>query len=460
MKILIAEDDAASRKGVTVFLTNQGHTVVSVENGAVAWEKCLSERPDVILSDVKMPRMTGLQLLEKMRRDEIETPVIIMTAFASIQDAVEAMKMGAEDYVTKPLNLQELVVKLDRIQQKLLLLQENRSLRRQLEQLECPDIIGAGKPMQDVFRTIHRVAAGQDIPVMIYGESGTGKELVARTIHKRSIRAKGPFVAVNCAAIPDDLLESELFGYKRGAFTGAYTDKTGLFQAADGGTIFLDEVSEMSVRMQAKLLRVLQERKVQALGHTAEREINVRVMGASNKDLRAMMKDGQFRDDLFYRLNVMEINLPPLRERKSDIPLLLHHFTTIHSSGKKPEMAFSRQALQRLQDYAWPGNVRELENLVRVLLLTCAQKMVDLSDLPSNFTHSSAGTSPSVSIDLDTNYKNALNLVIEDFEKRYIIANLAKSGGNISRTAEKIGLSRVALHNKINKYGIVLHKIK
>jgi len=370
------------------------------------------------------------------------------------------MKMGAEDYVTKPLNLQELVVKLDRIQQKLLLLQENRSLRRQLEQLECPDIIGAGKPMQDVFRTIHRVAAGQDIPVMIYGESGTGKELVARTIHKRSIRAKGPFVAVNCAAIPDDLLESELFGYKRGAFTGAYTDKTGLFQAADGGTIFLDEVSEMSVRMQAKLLRVLQERKVQALGHTAEREINVRVMGASNKDLRAMMKDGQFRDDLFYRLNVMEINLPPLRERKSDIPLLLHHFTTIHSSGKKPEMAFSRQALQRLQDYAWPGNVRELENLVRVLLLTCAQKMVDLSDLPSNFTHSSAGTSPSVSIDLDTNYKNALNLVIEDFEKRYIIANLAKSGGNISRTAEKIGLSRVALHNKINKYGIVLHKIK
>ncbi|NOY77025.1 MAG: sigma-54-dependent Fis family transcriptional regulator [Calditrichaeota bacterium] len=456
MKILIAEDDPATRRGIEIFLQNQGFDVVSTENGAAALRELENQLPDVVLSDVKMPRMGGLDFLREIRLREPNLPVLMMTAFASVEDAVQAMKQGADDYLTKPLNLEELRLKLNRIQEKAVLLEENRALRAQLKRLEFPEIVGTSKPIREVFQLIAKAAADPDIPVMIYGESGTGKELVARAIHTRSRRAQAPFVAVNCGAIPENLIESELFGHKRGAFTGAVRDKEGLFQAAQNGTLFLDEVSEMSPQLQVKLLRVLQESRVKPVGGTVEIPVNVRILGASNKDLRKEMADGRFREDLFYRLNVLEVTLPPLRERRDDIPLLVHHFAEKYRKDGGEPKHFSRKALERLSFYDWPGNVRELENTVRVTLVSAPGKLVNSADLPPKITRlkpvSDSGTGLWKWDGSD--YKYNLQKVVEAFEREFLTFHLHETGGNVSQTAEKIGLSRVALHKKIKLYGI------
>jgi len=452
MRILIAEDDSAIRKGIEAFLTSKGYDVESTGDGQAALDACIKNPPDLIISDVKMPRMTGLELLEKIKAKELKVPVLIMTAFASLENAVRAMKQGAEDYLPKPLNLEELQLKVEKIQKRQSLLNENLSLRNRINKLEFPEIIGVSKKLKEAFRIAASAAEDPDVPVMIYGGSGTGKELAARNIHKLSARADNPFIAVNCAAIPDSLLESELFGYRKGAFTGAYQNKDGVIKAAQKGTLFLDEVSEMSPRLQALLLRVLQEKTLQPLGSTELYKLDIRVIGASNRNLREMMETQEFREDLFYRLNVVEILLPPLRERREDIPLLIDHFKQIYGNDS-PEGQFAAETIDILQNYQWPGNIRELENLVRMLLVTCKDRTISAAGLPKYITEKSPSHLWNETIN-QSSLKSALASLTRNFEQDFIKKYLEKNSGNISRTADEIGLSRVALHKKIKEYKI------
>ncbi len=455
MNILIAEDDAATRRGIEIFLKNLGFEVLTAENGAEALQKCQNSVPDLVLSDVKMPQMNGLKLLERIRKTHPKLPVLMMTAFASVEDAVLAMKQGADDYLIKPLNLEELRLKLLRLREKAALLKENRTLRAQLEKLRFPEIVGMSKAMQTVFQFIEKAAEEPDIPVMIYGESGTGKELVARAIHRKSPRSQRAFVPINCSAVPENLIESELFGYTRGAFTGATQNKPGLFQSAQGGTLFLDEVSEMSAQMQAKLLRVLQEGRVKPVGGTREIPVSVRVIGASNRNLREDVAAGRFRKDLFYRLNVLEITLPPLRERREDIPLLIQHFAEKYAKKGTPPKRFSREAVAVLSAQPWGGNVRELENAVRVALVTSTKDVVTRADVQVESANSGQNETRREPWKWNgTNFRQNLRQVIADFEREFIAFHLNQTDGNVSKTAEKIGLSRAALHKKIKSYGL------
>ncbi len=451
MKIILAEDDPIMRSGIETFLKSQGHQVDAVGTGNAALQRCRETVPDLILSDVKMPEMDGLSLLAKLQEEGISLPVIIMTAFATVEDAVLAMKNGAEDYLTKPLDLEELKIRIQKIQQKISLLKENRELKKRLRAWEIPEIVGVSKPIREVLKKISSVAKDADVAVMIYGESGTGKELVARSIHALGERSQRPFLAVNCAAIPDDLLESELFGYRKGAFTGAYRDKDGVFQEADGGTLFLDEVSEMSPRMQAKLLRVLQEGQFQVLGSPSQIRVDVRIIGASNRDLKQMIETGNFREDLYYRLNVVEILLPPLRKRPEDIPLLIEHFL----NGRRT-LIFPEATLEVLQKYPWQGNVRELENLVRMLQATTEGDTVHPEHLPEKIV---AGASLSAlnwkELWKKKDFQAALHQAIENFEREFLGYHLKKNNLNISQTATAINLSRVSLYKKIKQYDLL-----
>lgn len=442
MNILLVDDDEPTRKGVLMFLRAEGHEVTSVSGAAEALAALRRAPHDLVLSDIRMPGMDGLALLDRLRKEGIETPVIMMTAYATVEQAVQSLQAGAEDYVTKPLHLGELAARIQRLASRLSLVKENRQLRDRLQRIESPTMVGGGKAMEETRKTLGRIAGDPDVPVMIYGESGTGKELVARTIHCQSRRAQRPFVDVSCAAIPDDLLESELFGYRKGAFTGAYRDKEGLLQAAHRGTLFLDEVSEMSPRMQSRLLRFLQEHTILPVGATANASVDVRVLGASNRDLHQLVLDGRFREDLYYRMNVVEVHLAPLRERPEDVPLLAGHFIAKHSAARSRPLRLTREAYDCLERYAWPGNVRELENLVRVLLVSCEEEDVMPDDLPARFRPPAPASSP------------AIRAAIASFEKEFLRAQLARHQGNISKTAAAIGLSRVALHKKIRQYGL------
>jgi DNA-binding NtrC family response regulator len=382
MRILLAEDDDATRKGILMFLRGEGYEVTPASGGLEALSCLGRERFDFIISDIRMPGMDGLALLERLRADALQIPVIMMTAFATVEQAVKALQSGADDYLVKPLNLDELLMRIRRIEAKLSLIRENRNLKDRLQRLESPRMVGAGKSIQEVHKAIARLGDDPDVPVVIYGESGTGKELVARQIHSQSLRSERPFVDISCAALSDELLESELFGHKKGAFTGAYRDKQGLLQAAHRGTLFLDEVSEMSLRMQSRLLRFLQEHTVLPVGATSTTAVDTRVLGASNKKLQDLVKEGKFREDLYYRLNVVEIHLPPLRERTEDIPLLVRHFIEKYAGNRTPKQ-LSHEAFSCLEKYPWPGNVRELENMIRALLVQCEADEVSLGDLPA-----------------------------------------------------------------------------
>ncbi len=348
MKILLVDDDTSTRNGIAVFLRNNNHDVTTAGDGEEAINIYNNKSFDLIISDVHMPGIDGIEVLKKIREKNEPVPFIIITAYAAIEDAVEAMKIGAEDYLTKPLNLIELGLKIDKINEKNALLAENKELREKLSRIDFPDIIGLSKEMTDLKKMVRKIASNQNISVMIYGESGTGKEVVARNIHKQSSRSTKPFMAVNCAALPDDLLESELFGYLKGAFTGAYRDKIGLFQAADKGTLFLDEVGEMSSNLQAKLLRVLQNLKFQPIGSTVEVSVDVRIIGASNKNLTELVNENKFREDLFFRLNVIDIKIPPLRERKEDI-LFLSTFLQNHMSLDSQKLASPKTHLNNFK---------------------------------------------------------------------------------------------------------------
>jgi DNA-binding NtrC family response regulator len=445
MRILLAEDDHATRRGIAMFLQAAGHEVTQAADGQAALDALRAAAPELVISDIRMPSLDGLSLLARLRERGCEVPVLMMTAFATIEEAVKALQAGAIDYLTKPLNLDELAVRVQRIESQLTLVRENRELRDRLREVEHPQMVGPGKAMSELRRAVERVAADADVPVMIYGESGTGKELVARTIHAQSPRARHRFVDVSCAAFSDELLESELFGHRKGAFTGAYRDKQGIVETAHRGTLFLDEVSEMSPRMQSKLLRFLQEHTVMAVGATAATRVDVRVLGASNRDLHDLALAGRFREDLYYRMNVVEVRLPPLRARTEDLAALMEHFAAKHG-GRAPR--FSREAWDALERHPWPGNVRELENLVRVLLVSGGQEEAGVEDLPGRF-RAAAPAAPAMD---DLN--GPLHASLARCEERYLRACLHQNHGNVSKSAAAAGLSRVAFYKKMKQYGI------
>jgi len=391
-RILVVDDEQSMRQMVAIALRQQGYDVVMAENGKVAARELEASKVDVVVSDIKMPEFDGIELLRFAREHSPDTEVILMTAFTSTDSAIEALRLGAYDYISKPFEIDELLVTVEHALERNVLRSENVFLRRELaERHKVGALVGRSPAMKRVFDLIERLA-DTDITVLITGESGTGKELVARAIHDKGERAKAPFVTINCAAVPAQLLESELFGHTRGSFTGADRDKDGLFVAAEGGTLLLDEIGEMPMEMQPKLLRVLEDRKVRPVGATKETPVDVRVLAATNRDLQRAAAEGRFREDLFYRLNVIQIDLPPLRQRADDILLLAEYFLERITADDPARTitGFSTEARQQLERYRWPGNVRELENAVRRAATLETGTVIELDNLPDAVRHGAA----------------------------------------------------------------------
>ncbi len=443
--ILIVDDDAEMRELVRDVLAERGHHVTTVGGGREALQRLAEGDYAAVLTDLRMKEMEGIELLAEIRRLYPDTGVILMTAFGSVETAVEAMKHGASDYLVKPVKTDELVRVVERVLREAALRREIARLRREVhKEYSFHQILGKSKAMQEVFDLIRRVA---DSPtnVLITGESGTGKELVAKAIHYNSDRHHAPFVPVNCAAIPEALLESELFGHVKGAFTDAKVDKRGLFEEAHTGTLFLDEISELPIMLQAKLLRAIQEREIRRVGATKPVAVDVRIMAATNLNLAEEVKAKRFREDLYYRLNVIEIRLPPLRERREDIPLLVDAFLKKCADARgKQVQGVSEAALALLVDYAWPGNVRELENVVeRAVTLSRSDKIVP-DDLPPAIR----GARGDRRI-LDEAAERTLPL--EEVEKEYILRILEKTGGNKYQAAHLLGIDRKTLYRKLGE---------
>ena len=450
MKILVVDDDKNLNLGISVFLNTNNIGNVSAFDGEDGYNKIKGEKFDLILSDLQMPNMNGIELLKKVKEKYPELPVMMMTAFASIENAVEAMKIGAEDYLTKPINLKELLIKIKKIEKSIGLKRENEELKKRVANYEIPEIVGESESLKELKNILRKVSADSNISVSIYGKSGTGKELVARNIHFMSERKDKPFVPINCAVLSDDLLESELFGYVKGAFTGAIQNKIGLLESCEGGTIFLDEISEMSPRVQAKLLRVLQDGIIQPVGSNEQKKVNVRFISASNKNLSDLVDQNKFRDDLYFRLNIIEITVPSLESRKNDIPILIKHFLKKYESDNK---LFSEETIKIMQKYDWPGNIRELENLIRMVLVTVEDKIINVDDLPQKLLVKNE-VPISKKINYEDEFKIAYHKNLSSFEKEYISYHLSKNNFNISKTADSINLSRVSLHKKIKEYHI------
>lgn len=443
VSVLIVDDDEKMRTILQKVLQREGYEVTLANNGQSAISLVKNDGFDLVVSDIRMPGMDGLTLLEHIRELSPDTTVIMMTAFGSVDSAVEAMKQGAYDYINKPFKMDEVLIILSRAVEEKRLRHELISMREALEaRYGFENIVGKSKPMLDVFELIQRVAH-TSATVLIHGASGTGKELVAQAIHYNSPRKDGSFVPVNCGAIPEDLLETELFGHVKGAFTGASGDKTGLFAEADHGTLFLDEISELSLPMQTKLLRVLQEKEVRRVGDTKSFSVDVRVIAASNKNLDERVKDGLFREDLFYRLNVIPIVLPELRRRVEDIPLLVQHFLKKYADEAGSLKRISREALAALMQYPWPGNVRELENAIERTAILCPQDEIGLEDLPREL-YSSEG--------LSLSHAMQEGATLEELEKEYILRVLENEKGNQTRASEILGIDRRTLYRKLQRY--------
>ena len=442
--ILVVDDDTAHRTMLRTLLGRWGYKVIEADDGDSAISR-VEERPyDLIMMDIRMIRVSGLEALAKIKTINPSIPIIIMTAYSSVETAVEALKKGAYDYLTKPLDFDELKISLERAMEHRRLREENLQLREQLgSQFDRRNIIGRSAAMEKLMETVLLVAAS-DATVLITGKSGTGKELIAGAIHYNSPRRDGPFVKINCAAITETLLESELFGHEKGSFTGADRKKEGKFRQADGGTLFLDEVSEMSLAMQVKLLRVVQEREVTRVGGDEVLAVDVRVITATNKNLEKEAADGRFRQDLYYRINVVSIEVPPLVERKEDIPLLAQHFLSVFSEkNQKKIKGFSPQAMNLMLKYDWPGNIRELMNVVERAVVLSRGEFLDDGDLS---IHERAGNLPV------TDAGESVSL--EDVEKNTIMKTLDRAGGNKSEAARLLGITRKTLRDKLKKYGI------
>jgi DNA-binding NtrC family response regulator len=452
-QLLVVDDDAAMRDFLSESLMDEGYRVDVAAGGRPGVDRVRAGGIDLVISDVKMPDMDGLDMLAEIRapgaqhNDGANPPhVVIITAFGSIETAKRALKLGAHDYITKPFEIDDLLVAVEKALDERTLRREVARLRKEVARpYRFENIIGKSNPMQDVFALIRRLS-GSSANVLITGESGTGKELVARALHFNSPRAKKAFVPVNCAAIPDTLLESELFGYKRGAFTDARQDRPGMFVEADGGTIFLDEIGDLTPQLQAKLLRVLQERELRPLGAARSEKVDVRVLSATNRDLAQRMREGVFREDLFYRLNVIEVVLPPLRDRAEDVLPLSDHFLAeaAQRTGKRIS-AFTQGALKILLAYPWPGNVRELENVVERAVALTEGDQIGPDDLPSQVRERRSADVLAGAL--------ARGLTLAELEREYINRVLQAEGGNKTRAAQRLGLDRKTLYRKLEEYG-------
>ncbi len=452
-KIIIIDDEPAMVEVIVTLCREKGHQAFPFNSAPKAVEQLDQISPHVVIADIKMETMTGFDVLRHVREHHRQTAVILITAYASVETAVEAMKMGAYDYVTKPFKIDELQMTVQRALDYQAALRENVYLRKELKnRYRFENIIGTSTPMQQVYNLINKVA-DTDSTVLIQGESGTGKELVARGLHFNSNRQHHPFIAINCSALPENLLESELFGHKKGAFTGAVSDKRGLFEEANLGTIFLDEVNSMATSLQTKLLRVLQEREVRRVGDNKSTPVNVRVVGATNEPLMPKLKDGTFREDLYYRLAVIPVEIPPLRERLEDVPLLVNHFLAKQASagGGEPKK-IDPIAVEILCKYDYPGNVRELENAIERACALCDDEMILPSDLPPQIVAVAQNEGRRSSAP-DMPVGQALLEFIQQQERGYIEATLEHCDGSREKAANMLGISMATLYRKVDNKG-------
>ncbi|HCU25389.1 MAG TPA: two-component system response regulator [Deltaproteobacteria bacterium] len=475
-KILIAEDELSLRTVLKKLFLKKGFAVESAGDGLMALNQLKKTPFDLAIVDIKMPSLSGFEVLEAMKKEKIRSAVIIMTAQDTMKNAVEAMKKGAYDYITKPFELDELEMIVDKALEARRLAEEVQQLRQEISAAKLDreaKIIGQTRSIREVYKTIGKVSSS-DVPILITGESGTGKELIAKAIHQNSPRSRAPFLAVNCAAIPRDLLESEFFGYRKGAFTGAEENRPGYFETAHQGTLFLDEVGDLPLNLQAKLLRVLQEKEVQRLGSSEAKLVDVRILAATNQNLEKMVKEKKFREDLFFRLNVIPIHLPPLRERQEDIPLLAEYFLNkLAQESGDPAKVLSSEALARLQAYGWPGNIRELENVIKRAAILSGNETLQVQDFASFLDKSRENTQREIEeMGLEELIENRLvsflnklgevepprlyESILEMAERPLIRLILKRSNCNQIRAAKILGINRNTLRKKIRELRINL----
>ena len=443
--VLVADDDPGLRESLERTLTREGYRVVAASDGRAALERLQAGGIDLVLTDLKMPGLSGIELLHAAKAIAPDVDVILLTAFGTIEEAVKAMKDGAYDFLTKPVQRAQLGRVIHQALERRALIQQNRALQQRLDALLRQGAVVGASPAFRRMMTLVEQVADSSATVLIQGESGTGKELVARAIHERSARRTGPFVAVNCAALPETLLESELFGYERGAFTGAAARKEGRFELADGGTLFLDEVADLSAVTQPKILRVLQEGEFERLGGTKSLRVDVRTVAATNHDLVHMVRDKRFREDLYYRLNVITVNVPPLRERREDIRLLAEHFVRLYAAKNNRRLeGFTDEAVRRLEGYSWPGNVRELENVVERGVVLARSTLIDLPDLPEEI----AGAAPLPEGVLTVR----IGTPLAEIEQRLLEATLRATKGNKTLTARLLGIDPRTVSRKLDRW--------
>ncbi len=445
--ILIVEDEPKMLRLLDLNLAEEGYATHTAQDAETALKILRREKIDLVLTDLKLPGMDGLEFLQAVKRSNANIPAIVMTAYGTVETAVEAMKAGASDYVLKPFSIEEIKLILRKELDVRSLREENRSLREALGQhLEFRNIVARSAKMQEVLAMVERVAATNST-VLLAGESGVGKDLIARAIHQHSRRASGPFIKINCTAIPENLLESELFGYEKGAFTGAVASKPGKFELADRGTIFLDEIGDVPGAIQVKLLRVLQEREFERLGSTKTLKVDVRLVAATNRDLRAALEQGTFREDLYYRLNVVPISIPPLREHPEDIPYLVDHFIVrFASESAKRISGITPAAMKLLTEFHWPGNVRELENIIERAMALSSGPKLDVDDIHLD-------VSPTKAEDAGVAFPRD-GMTLDQFENEIIREALRRSNGNKSQAARLLGLSRNALRYRLSQMGV------
>ena len=444
--ILIVDDEKAARFGMKLALENDGYNVMEASDGIEAFEIIKAKSPSLIFLDINMPKINGIQVLEEINQMESPPMIVIVTAYGSEKVAVDAMKKGAYDYIAKPYEIDDLRLIAKHAFEKLALEEENARLRSEINRLGSRGkIVGESQVMNQVFNKIEKVGPS-DVTVLVQGESGSGKELVAKEIHKISSRKNRPMITMNCAALPETLIESELFGHEKGAFTGATERRLGKFELADKGTIFLDEIGDMSPNTQAKVLRVLQEQSFERLGGTETLRVDVRLISATHKDLLKEIKEGNFREDLYYRLKVVEISLPPLRNRREDIIILAENFIQYFSDKhRKNVKLISNDAVKIFTKYSWPGNVRELQNVIESAVVMANAETLEISDFPEEISNSDINRS----FDYNLPFRDAKKIVVDTFERDFVSRKLAENNGNISKTAEALGMHRQSLQQKI-----------
>ena len=454
-RLLVVDDDFAFRVATLALLEDHGYDVAVAGGGEEAKEKLTEQQYDCVLSDMVMPGINGIELLRHVRSSHPDVAVIMITSFASIGTAVEAMRLGARDYVTKPCDNEELLVKIGKALDDLQKDRELKILRDEVLEINTFDnIIGGNSRMKDVYRMVRQVA-GTDVPALILGETGTGKELVARAIHYNSSRRGKPFVVINCSALSETLLESELFGHEKGAFTGAHRQHRGRFEEAEGGTIFLDEIGDVPLHIQTKLLRVLQEKEIQRVGGSETLTVDNRVVAATNRDLREMIAAGQFREDLYYRLNVYPVGIPPLRDRLDDLPILVEHFLKKHSElGQNRVKQLSASLLPSMMRYEWRGNIRELENLIKRAIIKTEGETITSLELSTAEGAMVEDPAPGMNVDMNTPYKEYLSTITRHAEKTYLVQMLELCKGNVNQIAKLMDIDRKTVYRKMAEHFI------